>query len=149
MFTMAPFFLWRIFVWNVNFKILDLIMHIIIHFLIYWGQIVIICTKNGSQRVLIGFFPNRKMQFLVWREGQRPITKLSRCPKRPISWTSNLSAFRFHAPMIFWIFYELISQSWKSLRKNSVAELFMIFMKCIYCTERLIYCSVIEKEYSL
>ena len=29
----------------------------------------------------------RKGQFLVGHEGQQPVTKLSRCPERPISWT--------------------------------------------------------------
>ena len=45
----------------VNFTFLYLIMHIIIHLIIYWGQRVIICTGNISQRVLIGFFQNRKI----------------------------------------------------------------------------------------
>ena len=55
---------------KVNFTFSYLIMHIIIHFIIYWGQIVIICIRNSSQWVLIGPFPNRKMQFLVGRKGQ-------------------------------------------------------------------------------
>ena len=34
------------------------------------------------------------MQFLVGREGQRTVAKLSQCPKRPISWTTSVL---FHA----------------------------------------------------
>ena len=42
---------------------------------------------------LIGLFPNRKMKILVGREGHRPVTKLSQCPKCPISWTMHLSDY--------------------------------------------------------
>ena len=34
--------------------------------------------------VLIGLYPNRKIEFLVGREGQRAVAELSQCPKRPI-----------------------------------------------------------------
>ena len=60
-------------------------MHIIIT---CWGQIVIICTRYSSQQVLFGLFQNRKKQFLAGHEGQRPVTKLIRCTKCPISWTT-------------------------------------------------------------
>ena len=52
-----------------SYVFLYLIVHVIIHFYHLLGA-VIICTKNRSQRVLIELFPNRKVQFLVRREGQ-------------------------------------------------------------------------------
>ena len=55
---------------KVNFTFLYLIMHIIIYFIVHWRQIVIICTRNSSQQVLIGLFPNKKNAVL----GQQPVT---------------------------------------------------------------------------
>ena len=40
------------------------------------------------------FSKQKKMLFLVGRESQQHVTKLSRCPKRPISWTDRMRAFK-------------------------------------------------------
>ena len=90
---------------KVNFTFLYPIMHIIIPFIIYWSQIVIICTRNNSQHVLIGLFPKRKMKFLVGHEGQQPVTKLSQCPKRPVSWTRHMEDRQRHTDRTFNFFW--------------------------------------------
>ena len=41
-------------------KLNNLTMHIIIYFIIYWGQIVIICTRNSFHQVLIRLFQTEK-----------------------------------------------------------------------------------------
>ena len=124
-------------------------MYIIIHFIILWGQIAIICTRNSSQQVLIGLFPNRKMQFLVGHEGQRPVTKLSWCSKHPISWTTTQCTIHVNLPTWSGRLDNLNARSqlkdyhntWPSqdsiFRENSLVSRFILFERPSHDGEHL------------
>ena len=61
---------------------------IVVFVCLYFGLVQQACFSNVVSVCPIHWPCRSVMQFLVGREGQRPVTKLSRCPKRPISWTS-------------------------------------------------------------